>query len=309
MAAQDAPALTCDANDDTIDDVHDQLCNVVLQHPDRVQALANAFHMLSPRPEARGVYIWKFSAAVLRRVLEGLQARESQGRLIRSKHLRRLRDVITFKTWVPAARWARMCDELHMDATAHERTFMDAYEPGAQIYLLPEYVCSDGMHMVRLPTIVSYRKLTADEMAANRVRMAALPPARNVVMVTMQRPEAETFAERYRRIAGETLGEAALERVREAERDEPEFDWLSPESQRMAQSIISGEGKRCVTCHRIPSEPAASFPHCTGCNIATYCSRACQRRDWSVHKHACAYIGMMARAMNALADGVDPTHL
>ena len=51
--------------------------------------------------------------------------------------------------------------------------------------------------------------------------------------------------------------------------------------------------KTCACC----GKPQASQPHCAGCCLVTYCSRECQRNDWSTHKPTCK-IGKKIRALN-----------
>ena len=43
----------------------------------------------------------------------------------------------------------------------------------------------------------------------------------------------------------------------------------------------------CTTC-RLQAEAGVSLKRCRRCGTATYCSTACQRRDWIVHKHICS---------------------
>lgn len=51
--------------------------------------------------------------------------------------------------------------------------------------------------------------------------------------------------------------------------------------------------KTCACC----GKPQASQPHCAGCCLVTYCSRECQRNDWTTHKPTCK-IGKKIRALN-----------
>lgn len=53
-------------------------------------------------------------------------------------------------------------------------------------------------------------------------------------------------------------------------------------------SIAPVKIDRCLACHQI-SSPAdrKGYQVCSGCKIAHYCSIACQRADWGVHKTVC----------------------
>tara|TARA_R110002003_G_scaffold267_6_gene17931 strand:- start:4165 stop:5283 length:1119 start_codon:yes stop_codon:yes gene_type:complete len=44
---------------------------------------------------------------------------------------------------------------------------------------------------------------------------------------------------------------------------------------------------KCTTCSDAAKE-ATTLQRCGRCGTATYCSNACQRKDWAVHKHICS---------------------
>ena len=43
----------------------------------------------------------------------------------------------------------------------------------------------------------------------------------------------------------------------------------------------------CQTCKRLPSKPKKPWPKCSRCKLVTYCSVACQTKDWNDHKNSC----------------------
>ena len=43
----------------------------------------------------------------------------------------------------------------------------------------------------------------------------------------------------------------------------------------------------CRTCKQLPPKPKTPWPRCTRCKKASYCSTACQKKDWPAHKTAC----------------------
>jgi hypothetical protein len=43
---------------------------------------------------------------------------------------------------------------------------------------------------------------------------------------------------------------------------------------------------RCTTCNK-PAFENAQLKHCSRCESALYCSTACQKEDWPIHKHVC----------------------
>ena len=45
--------------------------------------------------------------------------------------------------------------------------------------------------------------------------------------------------------------------------------------------------------------PEPSHKVCTGCRVVRYCGAACQKKDWSAHKAACAALAAEAAAENA----------
>jgi len=48
-----------------------------------------------------------------------------------------------------------------------------------------------------------------------------------------------------------------------------------------------GQGKRRYICDRVGCEKRAGKLMCANCARARYCSRACQRTAWKLHKEAC----------------------
>lgn len=42
---------------------------------------------------------------------------------------------------------------------------------------------------------------------------------------------------------------------------------------------------KCLYCHVL--KPTNELKKCSGCKIAVYCSPACQKEDWPLHKRAC----------------------
>ncbi|KAH7088956.1 hypothetical protein FB567DRAFT_321500 [Paraphoma chrysanthemicola] len=44
---------------------------------------------------------------------------------------------------------------------------------------------------------------------------------------------------------------------------------------------------KCTTCGN-PANDTTQLQRCGRCGTATYCSTACQRQDWAVHKHICS---------------------
>ena len=43
----------------------------------------------------------------------------------------------------------------------------------------------------------------------------------------------------------------------------------------------------CRTCKQLPLQPNTPWPRCTRCKEVSYCSTACQKKDWPAHKTAC----------------------
>jgi hypothetical protein len=54
----------------------------------------------------------------------------------------------------------------------------------------------------------------------------------------------------------------------------------------MSQPKSYSRGIHCSTCFRVLTP--AEYKCCAKCHIVTYCSKACQAMDWSVHKRGCA---------------------
>jgi MYND finger len=65
---------------------------------------------------------------------------------------------------------------------------------------------------------------------------------------------------------------------------------------RTADKGYTLKGKMCTTCDVYPSTGQEAFRVCSGCKIAVYCSKACQRTAWKSHK----YVKCMRVRMNRL---------
>lgn len=47
---------------------------------------------------------------------------------------------------------------------------------------------------------------------------------------------------------------------------------------------------RCGACRKVPTEEPKKRMVCTGCSIAFYCDKECQRKDWDKHRPYCKAI-------------------
>ena len=45
---------------------------------------------------------------------------------------------------------------------------------------------------------------------------------------------------------------------------------------------------KCLGCQR--QVPKSQLKKCTGCGVAEYCGRECQREDWKAHKTTCGRV-------------------
>ena len=54
---------------------------------------------------------------------------------------------------------------------------------------------------------------------------------------------------------------------------------------------------KCTGCHK--RFPRSELLVCTGCMITDYCSKECQRANWSIHKRLCGYSEVMSRDLPA----------
>ena len=54
---------------------------------------------------------------------------------------------------------------------------------------------------------------------------------------------------------------------------------------------------KCTGCHK--RFPRSELFVCTGCMITDYCSKECQRANWSIHKRLCGYSEVMSRDLPA----------
>jgi len=50
---------------------------------------------------------------------------------------------------------------------------------------------------------------------------------------------------------------------------------------------IAQQSALCEKCFKKASEVSAPLKRCTGCQCVAYCSKECQRADWSAHKQLC----------------------
>ncbi|KAI0737913.1 hypothetical protein C8Q80DRAFT_1114545 [Daedaleopsis nitida] len=57
--------------------------------------------------------------------------------------------------------------------------------------------------------------------------------------------------------------------------------------------------RRCNKCFKPETSPSDKLKKCTGCSVALYCSRQCQRSAWSDHKPVCHSKGLNADAQVA----------
>ena len=43
-------------------------------------------------------------------------------------------------------------------------------------------------------------------------------------------------------------------------------------------------GSVCSSCFKESTQAAKQVSRCSGCKVVSYCSKACQKRDWTDHK-------------------------
>ena len=58
---------------------------------------------------------------------------------------------------------------------------------------------------------------------------------------------------------------------------------------KILKNIASGHLIPCTYCHKVP-ELVKPFKACSNCKFVVYCSKECQRNDWSAHKLRCKMV-------------------
>ena len=53
------------------------------------------------------------------------------------------------------------------------------------------------------------------------------------------------------------------------------------------EELVANTVPRCIQCHKTELDLGHSLNKCSGCKIAKYCSKMCQRANWSDHKIEC----------------------